>query len=67
MTPLLPFVRLGGTLARVARREPRQLPWVLALLPLLLPGYVAWTQGFLVGCRATIASDGWRPASAPAR
>lgn len=64
MTPLLPLVRLGGTIFRVARRDPASLPVVMALLPLLLPGYAAWTSGFVTGCRATIGVDGWTPATA---
>lgn len=64
MTPLLPFVRLAGTIVRVARRDPGHLPIVLVLLPLLLPGYAAWTSGFVAGCRATIGVDGWSPVAA---
>ncbi len=47
----LPALRLGRTLARVARRHPGRTPIFLGVLPLLLLGYVAWTRGFLDGCR----------------
>jgi len=53
LVPLLPVVRLGRTLARVARRHPDRTLVFLTLLPLLLLGYVAWTRGFLDGrCEA---------------
>jgi hypothetical protein len=57
LTVFLPAVRLIGTLARVTRRHPRELPMFLALLPLLLRGYVAWTRGFLEGRVEALAVD----------
>lgn len=48
---LLPFVRFFLTLGRLlATNQPALLRYLL-LLPLIFPGYVAWTQGFRAGLR----------------
>lgn len=65
LTPLLPAVRLVGTLGRIARRHPASLPAVLALLPLLAAGYTAWTVGFLHGRRVALDAPA-QLAAAPA-
>ena len=49
LIPLLPGVRLGRLLARVARRHPSELLRVLGLTPLLLIGYAKWAAGFWKG------------------
>ena len=54
LIPLLPPLRLGRLLERVARRHPRELPRVLALAPLLLYGYAVWATGFWSGTRGPI-------------
>lgn len=55
--PLLPILRLGRLLTRVARRHPTELPRVSALLPLLLLGYAVWAVGFWRGAHAPL--DPW--------
>jgi glycosyltransferase involved in cell wall biosynthesis len=57
LAPLLPALRLAGTLSRVTRRHPSRLPVLLALLPILLPGYIAWTAGFLKGRREPVGAS----------
>jgi GT2 family glycosyltransferase len=57
LIPLLPFLRLGRAWTRVAGRQPRDLPRVLALAPLMLAGYVAWAAGFRAGAREPL--DPW--------
>jgi GT2 family glycosyltransferase len=54
LIPLLPLLRLGRLLGRVARRHPRDLPAVLALAPLLFVGYVVWAAGFFAGTRGPV-------------
>jgi len=54
LAPVLPVVRLAGTLGRIARRHPARMPLVVALLPLLLAGYACWTAGFLHGRRVPL-------------
>jgi glycosyltransferase involved in cell wall biosynthesis len=54
LAPLLPLVRLGRTLTRIAQRHPERLAATLALLPLMVPGYVSWTSGFLQGRRVAL-------------
>lgn len=55
LAPLLPLVRFGRTVKRIAQRHPERLGPTLALMPLLVPGYVSWTAGFLQGRRAAIS------------
>ena len=49
LIPLLPGLRLGRLLSRVARRHPGELLRVLGLAPLLLVGYSKWAVGFWKG------------------
>jgi GT2 family glycosyltransferase len=51
LIPLLPFLRVGRLLSRVARRHPAELARVLALSPLLFIGYAVWATGFWEGRR----------------
>ncbi len=54
LIPLLPPLRVARVLARVARRHPRHLPTLLALVPLLLTGYAVWAAGFWKGTRGPL-------------
>lgn len=47
----LPLVRLGRTAARLFAGHKSALLRYLLLLPILLPGYIVWTAGFLAGLR----------------
>jgi glycosyltransferase involved in cell wall biosynthesis len=50
----LPLVRLVRTTGRLLASNRPVLLRYLGLLPILLPGYVAWTAGFLAGLRQTL-------------
>jgi len=50
----LPFVRLLRTQARLLATNRPAFLRSLRLLPLLVPGYVSWTQGFRPGLRHTL-------------
>jgi GT2 family glycosyltransferase len=50
----LPFVRLLRTQARLLTTNRPAFLRSLRLLPLLMPGYVSWTQGFRAGLRHTL-------------
>lgn len=63
LAPLLPMVRFGRTVKRIAQRHPERLGPTLALVPLLVPGYVSWTAGFLQGRRAALTDP--RPDDTP--
>jgi len=47
----LPLVRLVRTLSRLFANNPSVLLRYLRLLPILIPGHMAWTAGFLSGLR----------------
>ncbi len=47
----LPLVRLARTAARLLVRRKSAFLRYLLLLPILLPGYIVWTAGFLAGLR----------------
>lgn len=47
----LPLVRLGRTAVRLLARHRSAFVRYLLLLPILLPGYIVWTAGFLAGLR----------------
>jgi len=47
----LPLVRMARTTGRLLRDNRPALLRYLQLFPVLLPGYVAWTAGFLAGLR----------------
>lgn len=47
----LPLVRLGRTAGRLFARHRSAFVRYLLLLPILLPGYIVWTAGFLAGLR----------------
>jgi len=49
LIPLLPLLRVGRVLGRVARRHPGELPKLIVLTPLLLVGYAVWAAGFWKG------------------
>jgi GT2 family glycosyltransferase len=51
----LPFVRLLRTQARLLATNRPAFLRSLRLLPLLMPGYVSWTQGFRAGLRHTLS------------
>lgn len=48
----LPLVRLVRTFSRLLRHNRQALKQYLQLLPMLIPGYLHWTSGFLAGARA---------------
>jgi len=50
----LPLVRLGRTTGRLLSSNRPALLQYFRLLPILLPGYVSWTKGFLAGLRHEI-------------
>jgi len=50
----LPLVRLARTTSRLLAQNRRALLQYLRLLPILLPGYVAWAKGFRAGLRHEI-------------
>ncbi|MBI3300956.1 MAG: glycosyltransferase, partial [Deltaproteobacteria bacterium] len=50
----LPLVRAVRTAGRLLVSNRPALLRYLGLLPVLLPGYVAWTAGFLAGLRQTL-------------
>ncbi|MCS6926187.1 MAG: glycosyltransferase [Candidatus Binatia bacterium] len=51
---VLPLVRLGRTAARLFVRHRSAFICYLLLLPIVLPGYIVWTAGFLAGLRAAL-------------
>ena len=51
LIPALPFLRFGRVLMRAGGQGPGAFARVLALMPLLLPGYAAWARGFWQGAR----------------
>jgi glycosyltransferase involved in cell wall biosynthesis len=63
----LPLVRLLRTATRLLRQDRPAFLRYLLLLPVLLPGYIVWTKGFLTGLRkelstphsSTVRSRGW--------
>jgi glycosyltransferase involved in cell wall biosynthesis len=48
---LLPLVRVFRTTGRLLRHNRPALLRYLQLLPILLPGYMMWTKGFVTGLR----------------
>jgi glycosyltransferase involved in cell wall biosynthesis len=50
----LPFVRLLRTQARLLATNRPAFLRTLRLLPLLMPGYMSWAQGFRAGLRHTL-------------
>ena len=47
----LPLVRSVRTASRLLRSHVQSFVLYLLLLPILIPGYIAWTMGFLAGLR----------------
>lgn len=50
----LPLLRLVRTTERLFSHNRTVLPQYLRLLPLIIPGYIRWTAGFLAGLRHTL-------------
>ena len=50
----LPLLRLIRTAGRLLKSNRLALLRYVGLLPILLPGYTAWTAGFLAGLRQTL-------------
>lgn len=53
--------RLAYITRALARDEPRRLPVVVLMLPLLVFGLLAWALGFHEGCRAATRPEGEHP------
>ena len=62
----LPLVRLARTVARLSVSSRPALLRYLSLLPLLLPGHVAWTLGFRAGVRQPISFPSPKAETLPA-
>lgn len=58
----LPLVRLVRTAARLFAGNKAAFWRYLLLLPILLPGYIVWTAGFLAGLREELPSQGYHTA-----
>jgi glycosyltransferase involved in cell wall biosynthesis len=61
-----PLVRLARTVVRLSASNRLALLRYLSLLPILLPGYVAWTSGFRAGLRKTIPLTSLKAEKTPA-